>query len=66
MRDFLEKLLDYGKELRKQNRIQKRTPKSGIFWCNGCDANLVENVPKCSVCGSRNIKSTRRNKHKDQ
>lgn len=66
MRDLLEKLLDFGKGLQKHNRIQGKTPKSGIFWCNGCDANLVGGGPKCSVCGNRNLKNKRRNKRQEQ
>jgi len=30
----------------KTNREKKREPKQGKFWCYGCDACLVHEVPK--------------------
>lgn len=33
------------------NRTRKTKPKSGLTWCWGCDANLVGDGAKCTVCG---------------
>lgn len=36
---------------RKLNRLRKRTPSTGMFWCNRCDCNLVGVAQRCQVCG---------------
>jgi hypothetical protein len=42
------------------NRQKSRTAKRGLFWCRGCDGNLVGQTGKCKVCGYReNRKKTR-------
>lgn len=42
------------------NRQKSRTAKRGLFWCSGCDGNLVGQTGKCKVCGYReNRKKTR-------
>lgn len=43
---------------RKLNRLQARTPKGGLFWCDKCDRNHVGKGEKCSLCGFRNGAST--------
>lgn len=40
-----------GAPTRKTNRHNKKKAKSGVFWCNCCDANKVGASEKCSVCG---------------
>ena len=42
----------------KTNREKRLSPKSGKFWCLGCDMNLCSVWIKCSVCGHRNGKRT--------
>lgn len=40
------------------NRIQKRQPKSGSFWCD-CDRNRITQAgkwAKCGVCGRKCLK----------
>lgn len=37
----------------KNNRISKTTPKSGKYWCFGCDRFMVGKGQKCQVCGKR-------------
>lgn len=39
------------------NRIKKLSPKTGKFWCGGCDGVLVGEGEKCYFCGTRNIKN---------
>jgi hypothetical protein len=42
------------------NRQKSRTAKRGLFWCSGCDGNLVGQTGKCKACGYReNRKKTR-------
>jgi len=42
------------------NRQKSRRAKLGLHWCCGCDANLVGQGDKCSVCGyCHNPKKTR-------
>ena len=41
------------------NRDKKLTPKLCISWCDKCDANLVGDNQKCSVCGHRQGKRFR-------
>lgn len=36
------------------NREKNRQPKMGIYWCDGCDANLCPDWEKCAVCKYRN------------
>lgn len=38
----------------KYNRLQKKKSKGGIYWCYGCDRQLVGDVKKCPICGYRN------------
>lgn len=33
------------------NKTRKTKPKQGLYWCDGCDANLVGPSEKCDVCG---------------
>ena len=44
----------------KPNRNKSKAPKKGIFWCWGCDAQLVAEVEKCPFCGKRNQSSKKR------
>lgn len=46
--------------IRKFNRIQKRSPKLGKFWCPSCDRAMVQPGRKCRVCGK--LASRKRNK----
>lgn len=48
---FSEKEVD---KLWLNNREKKRLFKSGLYWCGGCDANLVGDWKKCEVCNRRN------------
>jgi hypothetical protein len=42
------------------NRQKSRTAKRGLFWCGGCDGNLVGQTGKCKACGYReNRRKTR-------
>jgi predicted RNA-binding protein with PUA domain len=34
----------------KTNRQKRQAPKSGIYWCDGCDAALVAIGAKCPKC----------------
>lgn len=43
---------------------KKREYRRGLFWCWGCDRQMVNDWIKCPVCGSRNNK--RRNRPKDR
>ena len=36
------------------NRIRKFLPKFGLYWCGGCDRELVGDWKRCPVCGKRN------------
>lgn len=36
------------------NREKRRKSKRGIFWCGGCDMQLVGEWKKCPNCGTRN------------
>ena len=46
---------------KKVNRIEKRKPKGGKYWCPICDRFLVHNDQKCMVCGYKEkIKRDRR------
>lgn len=36
------------------NRERKRKPKPGIYWCDGCDAQLTGESRKCPNCRVRN------------
>lgn len=33
------------------NRDKTREPKKGLFWCSGCDCNIVHQGEKCKYCG---------------
>lgn len=37
-------------EHHKTNRQKRQTPKTGVFWCDCCDAELVGNGAKCPRC----------------
>ena len=39
----------------KINRIKKTYPKTGRYWCYGCDRSLVWQGRKCPVCGQKAI-----------
>ena len=42
------------------NRQKSKAAKRGLFWCGGCDRNLVGQLGKCGVCGRReNRKKTK-------
>ncbi len=41
------------REIWMSNRDLKRQPKSGVFYCDTCDANHVGAYQKCSVCRKR-------------
>ena len=52
--------------LRHPNRIKIQAFKPGLYWCGGCDRQLVNDTKKCPVCGRRNgIKNKRRMKRSD-
>lgn len=53
-------ILRNEKKLWETNRERKLKPKTGKFWCWGCDAYLVGEWEKCPNCGKRN--GQRRNK----
>ncbi|MBC8737170.1 hypothetical protein F6X40_10155 [Paraburkholderia sp. UCT31] len=36
---------------RKLNRLKRRMPTKGRFWCWRCDHNVVGRNERCSVCG---------------
>jgi hypothetical protein len=36
---------------RNLNRLKAKTPRTGRFWCNKCDANRVGESERCGVCG---------------
>jgi len=38
----------------ESNRDVIKRPKKGLFWCFGCDAQLVSEWGKCPRCGKRN------------
>ena len=60
---LLESLMDKYEEHEdkwKTNRQKKRLFKAGLYWCSGCDCNLVGDWKKCEVCGHRN--GVKRNK----
>lgn len=42
------------------NRDRARAPRSGRFWCGGCDANLVGKGERCRVCGANEYPATLR------
>lgn len=46
--------------VRHRNRMIKKNPKRGWFWCGGCDANLVEEGRKCTECGWKPARRTGR------
>jgi hypothetical protein len=41
----------YDYEYKKSNREKRMTPKSWLFWCDSCDAQLVGSGSKCDNCG---------------
>ena len=41
------------------NREKSIKAKYGKFWCGSCDANIVSQVGKCSVCGKRENRKKR-------
>jgi rRNA maturation endonuclease Nob1 len=47
------------------NRNRKRKYKPGLFWCSGCDCELVNESIKCKVCGHRNKKRRDKLNRKD-
>lgn len=47
----MSKYDDY--EYQKTNREKRMTPKTGAYWCDGCDRDYVGYWAKCSVCGWR-------------
>lgn len=51
---------DYYKGLPRKSRYRRYLPpKEGVFWCWRCDANLIGEKGKCSVCGNYNGKKKR-------
>lgn len=50
----LNRKILYETDYKKTNREKKREPKKGKFWCNYCDAQLVNEYAKCPICNSRN------------
>lgn len=44
----------------KQRSRRYNPPKEGLFWCWGCDGNLIGEKGKCSNCGYRNGKRKRK------
>ena len=49
-------------QYRPTNRQQAQEPRGGLFWCVGCDRDLVPDVRKCGTCGARNGKPKRMRK----
>lgn len=41
-------------EYNPRNREKSKQAKYGLFWCRGCDTQLVCDGEKCSVCGLKN------------
>lgn len=41
------------------NREKKQRCSKNAFWCMTCDANMVGEFGKCSVCGRHNSKGKR-------
>lgn len=41
---------------RKLNRLARRTPRKGLFWCGYCDRNHVGAGQKCTLCGHRDVR----------
>lgn len=41
---------------RKLNRLARRTPRTGLFWCDYCDQNHVGAGQKCALCGHRDTR----------
>jgi len=41
-------------EYKLSNRDKTKEPKKGLFWCYGCDCELVAQWAKCPYCGVRN------------
>lgn len=39
----------------KPNRDKALSPRSGSFWCDVCDAQLVGPGEKCKRCGSKQL-----------
>lgn len=52
--------MDEHEDKWKTNRQKRRLFKPGLYWCSGCDSNLVGDWKKCEVCGKRN--GVKRNK----
>lgn len=55
---YMKKYEDYN--YLPSNREKNRAPKRGLFWCWGCDGNLVSEWQKCSRCGYRNGRKRRK------
>ena len=44
------------------NREKAQRAKKGLFWCGGCDCNMVGKLGKCTVCGWKADKDKKRKK----
>lgn len=44
------------------NRIKSMIAKRGYHWCDICDANLVGQFGRCSVCGRKSQRKIRSDK----
>lgn len=49
----MEEEKDYNSDSWRTNRVKKREPKFGLYWCEHCDRDLVETGKKCGTCGCR-------------
>lgn len=37
----------------KYNRNKSKEPHLSKYWCYGCDRNIISDMGKCEVCGSK-------------
>lgn len=51
--------------IKNRNRMEKQKTKSGVFWCDYCDAYKVGDGQKCKVCKKR-FKTNRHRKSENQ
>ena len=48
-------MMDDDLQVPLTNREKKRKPAKNIFWCWGCDMQVIGAGEKCPVCGIRDL-----------